>query len=444
MKETSRVPRPFLLYSATLSLAGVLALAYSWRAYPVVPTPQLALLLLAVLLSENFALSFPPFTASLSYPLAVAATVACGPAAGGLVAAAGAVNIEDLRSHKPPSVVLFNISQLVVISVLGGWIYLTLGGRLLLDSSGVWRPLTLADFPQVLLPMIALAAVSPAINLMNTALGISLLRKQRLRDLMPDVMGLFPTQFAFAFVGYLIAQVLAFSPLALVLFAAPLIVARQMYIRYVALRDAYVDTVRSFVGALEAKDPYTRGHSERVAGYAVELGKASGLDARACERLEYAALLHDLGKLAVPGSVLTKPASLTADELASIREHPGRGAEMMRRIPPLRDLADYVAKHHEWYGGGGYPLGVGASSIPELALILSVADCYDAMTTTRAYRGAFTREQAVAELIRGAGTQFDPEMVRLFIEAQVGLSVDRDAVESQREQAISAAAIEAK
>ena len=195
----------------------------------------------------------------------------------------------------------------------------------------------------------------------------------------------------------------------------------KMYVRYLAMKDAYADTVRSLVGALEAKDPYTRGHSERVARLSVELGKHVGLDRKTLERLEYAALLHDLGKLAVPGEVLTKPGKLTHEEMDLIREHPSRGANMIRRIPPLRDLADYVGMHHEWYGGGGYPGLIKAPDIPMVSLILTVADCYDAMTTTRSYRPALTRDEAVAELVRGGATQFDPDLVRVFIEQRIGL-----------------------
>jgi HD-GYP domain-containing protein (c-di-GMP phosphodiesterase class II) len=252
------------------------------------------------------------------------------------------------------------------------------------------------------------------------ALGITTLRDQTLRSSLAGLTWLVPSQLALAFVGYLIAQVLAISLLALPLFAAPLLVARQLYQRYAALKEAYADTVRSLIGALEAKDPYTRGHSERVARYALKLGAAVGLDSRTLERLEYAALLHDLGKLAVPGEVLTKPGSLTDEEMELIRLHPTRGADMVAKIPPLKDLSDLVGAHHEWYGGGGYPLDSHSPAIPQLSLILCVADSYDAMTTTRSYRPALTHDQAIAQLIGGAGGQFDPDLVRAFIEGRVG------------------------
>jgi HD-GYP domain-containing protein (c-di-GMP phosphodiesterase class II) len=257
-------------------------------------------------------------------------------------------------------------------------------------------------------------------NVAAASLAISSIGGKPFRGTIRGLVWLVPSQLALALVGFLIAQVIAVNWIALPLFIAPLLVARQLYQRYAALKEAYADTVRSLIGALEAKDPYTRGHSERVARYALRLGIVLGLEPTVLERLEYAALLHDLGKLAVPSHLLTKPGSLTAEEMDLIRLHPTRGADMVATIPPLKDLAEFVNSHHEWYGGGGYPLNRQVPDIPQLALILCVADSYDAMTTTRSYRAALTHEQAADELRSGAGRQFDPELVAAFIDGRVG------------------------
>ena len=382
---------------------------------------SLVLLALAAVLSENYALYLERYHISLTYPLTVAAIILGGPTAAAVIAALSAVTLMDIRTKIAPSAMLFNLGQLVVVTLMAGWTYLALGGRILLGggfASG--QPLSVGDFPEILIPLVAVAMVCTLGNVAIMAIGLSTIHGQTMRSSLAGLAWLIPSQLALAFVGYLIAQVLAINLIALPLFIAPLLVARQLYQRYATLKEAYADTVGSLIGALEAKDPYTRGHSERVAGYALELGVAVGLDSRTLERLEYAALLHDLGKLAVPGKLLTKPGSLTEEEMGSVRLHASRGAEMVAKIPPLKDLSEFVGNHHEWYGGGGYPLKAKAPAIPQLALILGVADSYDAMTTTRAYRPALTHEQAVAQLIGGAGSQFDPDLVRAFIEGRVG------------------------
>ena len=410
MDESSRPARPFHFLSYAVLILGVIALFVSWRTVPPSALIPVALLAAAAILSENYALALPTYTVSLAYPLTIAAMVLDGPTSAAIVAGVTAVSIADIRDKTFPSVMRFNVGELLLVPVVGGFCYQALGGPFLLADSYIAPPPA-----QLVLPLIAAALVCAVGNVAATALAIAALGTTSLRSSFWSLLWLVPSQLALALVGFLIAQVIAVSWLALPLFVAPLLVARQLYQRYAAMKEAYADTVRSLIGALEAKDPYTRGHSERVAGYALKLGAAVGLDASELERLEYAALLHDLGKLAVPGSLLVKPGSLTDDEMETIRKHPTRGAEMVAKIPPLRDLADFVANHHEWYGGGGYPTSRKAPEIPRYSLILCVADSYDAMTTTRSYRPALSHDEAIAQLIGGSGSQFDPLLVESFI-----------------------------
>lgn len=429
MDKHPGTPRPFLFLTAlVLAAAGVTA-AFSWARFPPQPSLQLGLLVLAVLLSENFAFAIEPYSLSIAFPLGIATAVLCGPSAACVVAALSSTNYREIRDHKPLALVAFNFGQLPLVTGVSAWVYVFLGGRVLQSPSGLFVPWSSADFPRVLVPLTAMAAVCVLGNMLITAWGGSLYNRESLGKMASVMLAFVPTQLALAFVGTWVAQVLAISALALPLFAAPLIVARQMYLRYAGLKVAYADTVRSLIGALETKDPYTRGHSERVAVYSAALGIEMGLDARALERLEYAALLHDLGKLAVPGAVLTKPDKLEPGEMARIREHPGSGAEMVKRIPHLRDLADTVERHHERIDGTGYPAGIDGSEMPLAARILAVADSFDAMTTTRAYRPALTYEQALDELNAGAGRQFDAEVVRVFIESGVGATSPEFAIE---------------
>jgi putative nucleotidyltransferase with HDIG domain len=168
--------------------------------------------------------------------------------------------------------------------------------------------------------------------------------------------------------------------------------------------------------AIEARDPYTRGHSARVTALAEAVARRLGWSEERIGTLRVGGPLHDIGKLAVSDDVLRKEGRLDPDELAEIREHPKIGARLLLRIAALREAIPYVLYHHERWDGTGYPSGKAGEEIPVEARVLAVADAFDAMTSDRPYRRALTLGQALAEVERGAGTQFDPEIARVFLE----------------------------
>ena len=169
-------------------------------------------------------------------------------------------------------------------------------------------------------------------------------------------------------------------------------------------------------GAIEARDPYTRGHSARVTALAEEVACRLGWSEARLASLRIGGPLHDIGKLAVSDDVLRKEGRLDESELAQIREHPKIGARILLRMASLREAIPYVLYHHERWDGHGYPSGKAGEEIPLEARVLAVADAFDAMTSDRPYRRALTREQALAEIERCAGTQFDPRIAQVFLE----------------------------
>ena len=177
------------------------------------------------------------------------------------------------------------------------------------------------------------------------------------------------------------------------------------------LRAAFLKTIQSLMTALEAKDPYTRGHSVSVVGYAAEIAKALAKSPPEIEMLERLSLLHDIGKIGVHDATLTKPTPLTAEERRSVQEHPAIGARILAPLDLSPEELALIASHHEREDGTGYPQGLDRSRISDLVAIVSVADAYDAMTSHRPYRHAMRPAQAIAELRRTAGTQFRPEVV---------------------------------
>jgi HD-GYP domain-containing protein (c-di-GMP phosphodiesterase class II) len=182
------------------------------------------------------------------------------------------------------------------------------------------------------------------------------------------------------------------------------------------LNEAYVSTVAVLADAIKAKDPYTRGHCEDVSALAVRVAERLGVDGDALEQVRYAALLHDVGKIGVPDGILLKPGKLTAEERLVIEQHTRIGGDLVARVAGLVGIAPLVRHHHERIDGGGYPDGLSGESIPLVARIIAVVDALDAMTSPRPYRGAMPREDALAELRRCAGNQFDARIVAVVEE----------------------------
>lgn len=170
----------------------------------------------------------------------------------------------------------------------------------------------------------------------------------------------------------------------------------------------------ALIEAVEAKDPYTRGHSERVHHIAMEIGRALRLPARELDNLFWGSLLHDVGKIGIPDAVLCKPGRLTRDEFTFIMVHPERSYEILRHIDRLHGAVPGARHHQEKYDGTGYPHGLAGNDIPYNARIIAVADTYDSITSSRAYRAGRSHEVAMAEIVRVAGTQLDPGVIAVF------------------------------
>lgn len=421
MTENVRTTRPFAIYALGVACAGAAALLASWVYYPPIMNALFFALLAATVATEFLSIYLPGEGSAtpLAYALAMAAMVLFGPAAAGTASVLSSLDWHDIRQRRPLSVWAFNIGQLALAACAAGWIYMATGGRTLVQPvAGGWEyaPLSQADLPAILLPLLLAALVGVAINDLIVSFGVHLYTgAEWSKVLYEGVMFIAPRQLALAAVGFSIAQVLSISRPAFILFLVPLVVARQVFQHALTLRAAYLDTIRGLVRAVEAKDPYTSGHSMRVARYARSLGGAVALNPRQLDNLEYAALLHDIGKIGIPISVLTKPARLSNEEYALIQQHPRIGAQIVSKVPYLENIVDTVLFHHEHFDGRGYGEGAAGEEIPILARIMSVADAYDAMTSERPYRQAMTPVEAADEVGRCSGTQFDPALADAFI-----------------------------
>jgi hypothetical protein len=407
------MPKRYKAYVCLLAAAAVCAALFfdrssaDWSHWYI-----LAALAALVFISENLAFELPLLgSVSLAFAFDYAALLYAGPQAAALVALAGAVTISEIRERKPFWLMLLNIVQLPLVVLLAGLVYLGLGGV----------PLGMSGSEQVavpVLPSLAAAAVFFSLNVLIVSIGIALYRSLSLREIwrLQHTANYLASFVGLALLGALMAKLIdAAGWMGIALLLLPLAVARQTFQVYQNLSRAYRETIRSLIAAIEAKDPYTRGHSERVAGYAQLIGEATSLPAQTAKTLEFAALLHDLGKIGVQSETLVKQERLTQQEYVEIREHPQVGKTVLEAVEFLEDIVPIVFAHHERPDGAGYPLGLRQDEIPLEARILAVADCFDAMTSNRAYRKPMTLEQARLELSRVAGTQLDAGLVEAFL-----------------------------
>lgn len=304
--------------------------------------------------------------------------------------------------------IMHNFLQLSVSVGLGGYVYTELGGRV-----GV------IDFPYMLLPMtigvfffffLNTGFVSLAVGLYEHISPYRVWYENCRWQLFYQIVSI-PLMVGLA---YLYLKMWIWG---LFLFFLPMMFVRKGYLLYLELKKTYKETVLALVKGIEASDPYTSGHSERVSRYARAIAESMELPMREIEKIEIAAILHDVGKIgSIYHDLIRKPSKLTPEEYKIIQKHPVWSEELVSHVSFLRgDIQRIIRHHHETYAGTGYPDGIEGDDIPLGSRIIMVADAYDAMTSDRPYRKALTHEQALEELERFSGYQFDPTIVAIVV-----------------------------
>lgn len=358
-----------------------------------------------------------PVAAGSFFPVLLAAALLLPPAAAALVAVPGALlgRVEQ-RPRGPRRV--WRAAQLALATWAASRAQVLFGGPVALGGGGYG--LTVPDFPYVLLPA---GAAALAFCLVLTALDGSILVVAERMDPRTAWRGLLGRSLAphaaHGLAGLMMAVLWRspYGPLSALLVLLPMYISCWVFAQYHRERAAHQATIRALVQAVDIKDTYTRGHSERVGHASVLIAQELGMERERIEVLRFAGILHDVGKLGVPTRVLRKDGPLTPEERRVIELHPEYGHEMVRGIAFLGEARGAILHHHERLDGSGYPYGLAGERIPEFARVVAVADAFDAMTSTRSYRRGRPVPAAVAELERCAGTQFDPAMVRALVRA---------------------------
>jgi putative nucleotidyltransferase with HDIG domain len=352
--------------------------------------------------------------ASVSFAPLMASVVLGGPTAGAIVAAIGTTDSRELRGEVPWYGTLFNHSALVIAAIAAGIPF-----DLIADAASTMDPLaaSLVQFGGLLIAGFVYSLISASLAVLAVSLRTgTAIRTVFARDIgaiAPNLLGLAP-------VGWLMAQVFMLPNgvgwWATALFVIPLFTTRLAYHRYVETRELFEQTIGALANAVDARDKYTRGHSNRVSHIAEAMCRVMRLPEPEIEKITWAGLLHDVGKIGIRDNVLLKPGPLNREERILMNQHPTIGAEIVAPASQLAPEAPLIRAHHEWINGSGYPDGLEYHDIPLGARILTVADAYEAMTSSRPYRlTPLTHEQAVSELEKYTGLQFDPEIVPILV-----------------------------
>lgn len=401
-----RAPRLFQTYVSLLLAGGMGALALAASEVRALDPAIVGGFVVAAFLAQSSpARPRPDITVSLINVVLFCALLVAGRGLAVVAAVAAVTAMTRQVTDRPGVRLAFNAGMHVVSTFLAGTVFLALGG-VPGDLASVLEP---RGVGVVLVSALVLTVANNGLM----AVTLRLTRGERLWQAFLELVGSAAVLQVF-YVGLsIVAAVLLLEvhAIALVLLLVPALVARSGLLGFQAETEAYDRMVRAFVKAIEVKDGYTRGHAERVATLAEEVASELGFayDDRVLAR--YGALLHDVGKIGIPLTIINKRGPLDDEEFARIREHPETGAEMLRDIDFLGPAVEIVRYHHERMDGRGYPHGVAHTELPPLVRIVTAVDAFDAMTSTRSYRRALDVGTAMAELRRCAGAQFDPDVV---------------------------------
>ena len=399
----------FRLYYSAIVIAGVGIAAWTFPGARLDSWGPILWWLGFSIVSDLSPIALPGSNAyiTVSSALDYAAIVVFGPVVAAMISTVSTVATSLTTKQKTaPHKILFNACLFIVTITVAGWMFRLAGGTATAESRELVLPMAACGIAYFLIDTFGVSiivALSQGINAWRVW------QRTYLWTTITHLVGFVP-------LGAIIVVVFLHIGIPGVgLFLVPLMLARYSFKLYTDMRKVHFDTVRALTSAIDASDPYTRGHSERVTHYSVAIARDMRLSERRIQALEYAGFLHDMGKIGINHDILTKPGSLTEDEWQSMREHPAIGARIVSDLDFLKGAREVVLYHHERYDGRGYPEGLAGEQIPLEARITKVADAFDAMMSNRPYRASLGLEKAIDELVNGKGTEFDPTVVDAFI-----------------------------
>ena len=408
--RTRQWSRGVALYTAAVAGVGLGVTAATWAGNPPGDYARLLILISLGILSVLLRDQDPSARVTFSFLsiIVISSTVLVGPAGSAVV---GAVSMALERGHRPVMVRVFNSGMFAIQGVVGGLVYLRLGGQ---------TDLTLAQGPKSLLLEVGLPlmAADVAQMLVNAVLLSGVVRLSSgvppRRFIVQIMTNSGVAYIGYGFIGFLFVILWLpadVGPFSAVLILAPLMVARWAFVQFGEEQRAHERALSALVTAVETKDPFARGHSARIAELAEWMAAPLAMGAQEAQALRFSAMLHDVGKVGVPTRVLRARSQPTQEDLEALTRHPQLGVELVRQMDFLAQSLAGMRHHHERWDGRGYPDGLARDAIPLASRVIAVADAFDALTTARPDRPALTTEQALAEIEARQGAQFDPWVV---------------------------------
>ncbi len=406
--DFSRSSIGFKLFYALYLAAGLFLFSYLVPDFPLHRFKEVLLFIALIVVADTAQISLPRGGASIyaSSPLDLAGIVLLGPAAMVFVEAVSSFFSEVFIQRRPAVKIAFNVPLLILTVGLSGMVYHAFPEE--------WRALESGRF---LIPLTACAVVYYAVNTFSISMIIGLQTdKSPIHIWKHNYMWTFFHIFAFLPIGAIIVlSYVSHGPWTILLFIVPIFLARYTFKLYLDMKEAHINTVAALTSAVDASDPFTHGHSYRVSRYALLIGRKMGLSGRDLEILEYGALLHDIGKIAIQHDILMKPGKLTDGEFITLKQHPTIGADIVENLKFLREAAVLVRYHHEQPNGRGYPEGLTGDEIPIGARIILVVDAFGAMTSDRPYRKGLELDRVIEQFEKYKGEQFDLEITEMAL-----------------------------
>jgi putative nucleotidyltransferase with HDIG domain len=409
-----RVRRLILITTA----AAVVSIAAAYLLYPIGSTLGgtigLVFWTLATLLASALPVRLPRGTVvSVAAAPMIAVFVLGGPFAAAVVAVIGTTDSREVRGEVPWYGTLFNHASAVIAVVIGGAVYEAMLAAL--PANPATSPIVGFVAAIVASGVFFLGSWTLAVGAVSARTGVNIQTV-----LAQDIGGVAANFAGLAPLAWLMAQTFQLPNgvgwWATPLFVVPLFTTRLAYARYVETRELFEQTIEALSKAVDARDRYTRNHSSRVSHIAEAMSRVMRLPEQEIEKIRWAGLLHDVGKIGIRDHILLKEGPLDKYERITMNQHPTIGAEIVEPATQLSEEAPLIRAHHEWFNGSGYPNGLEALNIPLGARILTIADAYEAMTSSRPYRKIpLTHEEAVNQLEKFAGIQFDPQIVPILV-----------------------------